>query len=1054
MNIFRLWATILPTSLSVSRIIIFAIISIVIGLGNSAIAQVVTSITQTTGAGDLGTHVLPPIGHVYGITDGTSIGNNLYHSFAQFNVGTGDIAQFQTSTPDPNVGMHNILGRITDANPSTIFGTIDSATYYPNANLFLMNPYGFLFGPNAMVNVGGMVAFTTADYLRLTNDVRFEVIPGAQDTLLSAFPVAAFGFLGSNPAAIAVQGSQLTVANGTSLSLVGGNHGFDYANPPDTGDTASVPDGVTMTGGRLSAPGGQINLASVASAGELLIGTLEPAPNINGTVFTTMGNISLSQGAMLNVSGDAAGTVRIQGGQFVIADATILADTGNADGASTAIDIHVTGDLSITDTRGISAMTARTTGTGDAGAIQVTAGNLTATSNFIDPSSLPTAVIDSHTSGDGRSGDVHITTGNLAVSGTTRNSFSFIDSGTAANGRGGDVMVTAEKVDFKSASISTGQLSASATVIDTLSVNGSAGNLTVTADTLQFNNSNLDTTALLGLSDFQKGGDITLQGRNISLTNTQVTSSGIESGGSIKITAERVVTDFATMETDTIFEQGGSITIETHDLALTNGSSLISTTFGDGNAGNILVSAADHIKIIGDAGTNPLAAFRPSGIFSNSFGDFGSSGSAGNVMVTTPSLEMIGGRINTVTASSGQGGNVTLNIAESLSISGEFPSSRLIIPSVFDIGPLAPSGIVTSTVGSEFCAGPCGNAGDVSINTGSISMSDGSQINSGTSSTGNGGLITINANDTISMSGRISDGSPVGIFSRSVGTSPDTGSGGNIALAAGQSVTISDGAAISASSTGPGNTGNIQITAGNQFAMTDSSVTTEANQASGGSIKITTDPSGTVQLTNSTISASVLDGKGGGGSVNIDPQYVILLNSQILAQAVQGPGGNISITTNFLLSDANSVISASSQFGVNGPITVQSPNAPISGHIQPLGATPLIATSLFNQRCASLAGGEFSSFTVAGRDSLPTEPGGWLASPLATLNAGMGLGVKAEGGKAEGERLEGMSASAGQVASGQWRVGETPILSLRQIAPAGFLTQTFAVDEPSGCQSS
>ena len=99
--------------------------------------------------------------------------------------------------------MLNILGRITDANPSTIFGTIDSASFYPNANLFLMNPYGFLFGPGAMVNVGGMVAFTTADYLRLTNDVRFEAIPGGQDVLLSAFPVSAFGFLGANPAAIA-----------------------------------------------------------------------------------------------------------------------------------------------------------------------------------------------------------------------------------------------------------------------------------------------------------------------------------------------------------------------------------------------------------------------------------------------------------------------------------------------------------------------------------------------------------------------------------------------------------------------------------------------------------------------------------------------------------------------------------------------------------------------------------------------------------------------------------------------------------------------------------
>ena len=167
----------------------------------------------------------------------------------------------------------------------------------------------------------------------------------------------------------------------------------------------------------------------------------------------------------------------------------------------------------------------------------------------------------------------------------------------------------------------------------------------------------------------------------------------------------------------------------------------------------------------------------------------------------------------------------------------------------------------------------------------------------------------------------------------------------------------------------------------------------------------------------------------------------------MLAQAVQGPGGKITMNiTNggLYLPDANSTVSASSQFGVNGTVTIQSPNAPASGKIQPLGKTPLQATSLLNQRCAALAGGEFSSFTVAGRDSLPTEPGSWLASPLYA--AGVGVGMKAEGVKAEGERLEGLSASEG-------REGDAPILSLRQIAPAGFLTQAFALDWSAGCQS-
>jgi large exoprotein involved in heme utilization and adhesion len=254
-------------------------------------------------------------------------------------------------------------------------------------------------------------------------------------------------------------------------------------------------------------------------------------------------------------------------------------------------------------------------------------------------------------------------------------------------------------------------------------------------------------------------------------------------------------------------------------------------------------------------------------------------------------------------------------------------------------------------------------------------------------------------------------------------------------------MTLNDDSNISTSSTGAGNAGNIVIDAGQTFLATNSSVTTEANFASGGTIKITTTPSGTVELNNSTISASVLNGAGGGGSVNIDPLYVLMQNSQILARAVEGPGGNITINiTNggLFLPDANSTISASSQFGVNGTVTIQSPNAPISGQIHPLGKSPLLATSLLNQRCAALAGGEFSSFTVAGRDSLPTEPGGWLTSPLAFGTAGFHPGAGSEG-----------EAQARIIDPAQ----ETTILSLRQIAPAGFLTQAFAVDLSTSCQS-
>src|SRR5262245_47924938 len=213
----------------------------------------------------LNTQISPPAnlpsGKVqYDITGGTRPGGglNLYHSFGDFNVPTNNIANFLN---DSGLVTSNILGRVTGGNISDIFGTIQT-TGFGSANLFLMNPTGFLFGPNATVNVGGMVAFTSADYLRLANGVLFSAIPDATaDALLSAAPVAAFGFLGLNPGAITVQGSQLTVADGTGISLVAGNI---------TVQNGTLDNG-TVQAAKLSAPGGQVNLAALASAGEVSV---------------------------------------------------------------------------------------------------------------------------------------------------------------------------------------------------------------------------------------------------------------------------------------------------------------------------------------------------------------------------------------------------------------------------------------------------------------------------------------------------------------------------------------------------------------------------------------------------------------------------------------------------------------------------------------------------------------------------------------------------------------------------------------------------------------
>src|SRR5262245_8331565 len=273
--------------------------SLVLAFNPTSLVQAASPITSLGLNTQVTLSATPPTGKTqYDITGGTRPGGglNLYHSFGNFNVPTNNIANFLNAGSidlngallPPNLPTSNILGRINGGNPSSIFGMIQTngPGGVPTANLFLMNPNGFLFGPTATINVGGMVTFTTADYMRLTDNARFNAVAGPADVLLTAAPVAAFGFLGNNPAAIAIQGSTLQVAQGQSLSLVGGNQGF-MATDPDTGNRIPVPGGITMTGGKLSARGGQINLASVAGPGEI------SAVDFMPTSGMTMGSISL-----------------------------------------------------------------------------------------------------------------------------------------------------------------------------------------------------------------------------------------------------------------------------------------------------------------------------------------------------------------------------------------------------------------------------------------------------------------------------------------------------------------------------------------------------------------------------------------------------------------------------------------------------------------------------------------------------------------------------------------------------------------------------------------
>jgi filamentous hemagglutinin family protein len=1067
----------------------------------------------------------------FNITGGTRPGGgtNLFHSFGTFNVPTNNVANFLNETALPT---SNILGRVTGGNISNIFGAIQTQGF-GDANLFLMNPAGFLFGPNATVNVSGMMAFTSADYLRLQDlgggNAGIFHADAAQISVLTTAPVVAYGFLGSNPGAITVQGSLLSVTPGRSLSLVGGNI---------TVQSGMLDDGVTNQPASLTGRGGQISLVSVASSGETLLSTLQSAPNINGQSFTAMGNINLSE-ALLDVSADEAGTVQIRGGELVIENATLSADTGENNGAPVAIDIEVTGDLSIFATQA-SVLTAKAADAGNAGEIRVSSSKMDV--NIAYPEFG--FIIDTSTFGAGNAGKVTLTaTGDLTAVNTSTGGFGvFIDSGTGGTGNGGDVTIRARNGLISGAAINLGDGFFFGT--------GSAGNLYIGGPNGMADSLGANTTILSTDATSAKAGSITLEAHDIRLTNnTSVSATSLLGENPITINADQLSMDTVVrVQATTIGPgNGGGIAFTGKRLEMNNESAFITNTFGDGNAGDIRVNASDYVRFSDDP-----TIITPSGLFTNSIGFEGviSSGNAGAIQVLTPKLEMTGGaRISTTTRTAGQGGDVTLTASEGIVISGQRTADLPL--ENFGLGGSDGSGIFTRTVGSDQCGPVCGNGGNQIIHAGQLVLQNGGILDSGTTGNGRGGSIQVNASN-IAISGTLIDGTPGGVFSRTIATTSDAGAGGNISVIAGQSVSISDGAAVSAStsgpgnagnilvnandisinggatitaastgagnagtvtiqgpsspansflvdgagsgvftntedtgaggsisveanavtlqnggtvsasttgtsssatggsisisggqfvqmnngpsitasSTGPGDAGNISIDAGPQLVMQNSFIKTEAAQAGGGNIEIRAVD--LVQLENSTVSTSVLGGSGSGGNITIDPNLVLLQNSQIIAQAVQGAGGNISITTNLLLPDSTSLISASSQFGQQGNIVIQSPVSPASGKLVPLGQKPLIATSLLSQRCAALAGGSISSFTVAGRDSLPAEPGGWLSSPVALSTP-----------ESEDETI--------REANGSMSDG-TPLLSLRKIAPSGFLTQAFAADS-SGCQS-
>ena len=288
-----------------------------------------------------------------------------------------------------------------------------------------------------------------------------------------------------------------------------------------------------------------------------------------------------------------------------------------------------------------------------------------------------------------------------------------------------------------------------------------------------------------------------------------------------------------------------------------------------------------------------------------------------------------------------------------------------------------------------------GNAGSIAVQAMHATITDSGRIDSGTSAGGRGGTIVLNFDDLLRLTHTGS------ISSDASGNAP----GGNIIITS-PDIDMGSGGTISASSTGSANAvaGSISITFADTLSMRGASITTQSSQADGGNISIVSTGS-VLQLIGGELSTSVQASFGNGGNItlgsNAHPIDVVLLsNSQVLAQAVQGHGGDITVFADTYLS-SGSIVDASSRESISGNVNINARITDLSDSLTQLPGDMLQAANLLRSQCqARVAEGKASSLVVAGREGTPPQPDGLLWSPLEGITSELSFAPEAPRGAA------------------------------------------------------
>ncbi len=626
-------------------------------------------------------------GQIFTIEGGTVVGENLFHSFEEFSLGTGDSGIFNNS-----LDIKNILSRVTGSSISDIDGLIKANG---EANLFLINPNGIIFGPNARLNLGGSLLATTASQILFTDGNSFRADnPNSPPLLTINRPLGLlFGERSPNPIHLVNNSSSnLQVQPEKTLALIGGN--------------------ILLEGTVLSAPSGKIELGTVGSNSFIELNSTSQQWQFTYEEVKEFQDIQLNNLSRVDASGIGGGSINLQGRNIqILSGSGVISDTfGSIDGQQITVNASESLEIRGSDPK-----------------MQNQDPFVASFGVFVPLSSR----ITSNTFGQGAGSNIVVNTKNLLILDGGEIELQTIENVEQLNlnsGKGGNLTIQSESMSLKGVRPLIGfnrsqveqaldflglpitvdraiELNLGSTISTASISNADSGNINIFTKELHIQDG-----SIIASSPFRNGngGDINIQATN--LLKITGTTPGTDSQSSIVASNTFQLGD------------GGKIEIATDNLILQNGGQISTNTSNKGTAGDIEIDAST-VEISG-TGKNAL-------VFSELDAETTGEGNAGNIILNAQRLKIFDrGQINVRGTSSGIPGNLDIT-ANSIELNNQ--------------------GLITAATRSQ-------QGGNINIDvTENLLLRNNSLISAEAIGTANGGNINISADFVITLPSENSD---------------------------------------------------------------------------------------------------------------------------------------------------------------------------------------------------------------------------------------------------------------------------------------------------------